>query len=504
MKKLIFVLCSTVCIAQTNQYTKVLLSKKTGKEVSSYSDGFGTVYDPVSKKQGIVDASGTITFESPYKGGVSHIFKKRFILYSDESNSKRKSAIIDEKGNEIIPLDDHEFNTPWWNRERIISSKQGKDAVYDYNGKQIIPYSDRIGFTGKDKFFVLRDKKWFLYDFNGKQINDRAFKDDYSFENDKALIINENNQSEIIGSDGQTLHTFSKQVVSINAYPFLITKNKATGKFGLIDIDENVIADEVFNDISPEYFGNKEYIYLKKRNKITVFSKKEKMLYPVDFEYVTPLFNNLFSVYDNKSKKYGVIDLQGNSVIPFEFDFIKEFTISGKDFMYLKKEKEEKFLNTDLKNILNENDQIMGFYPENLIISNKEKYYKFSVVNQSLVELKGINLVKNQDIGYFNILNEYSKPLVCKNESHFYGVLDGRGIEIVPFIYEDIIAFENFENEIVVKKDGKYGVSNFQNEPLTEIVYDSYFWMKEVLKVNKDKKTDFIYFTRFRNDASEL
>lgn len=497
-------MCSTVCIAQTNQYMKVLLSKKTGKEVSSYSDGFGTVYDPVSKKQGIVDASGTITFESPYKGGVSHIFKKRFILYSEETNNKRKSAIIDEKGNEIIPLDNHEFNTPWWNKERIISSQQGKDAVYDYNGIQIIPYSDRIGFAGKDKFFVLRDKKWFLYDFRGKQINDREFKDDYNFENEKALIINEDNQSEIIGSNGQTLHTFSKTVVNINAYPFLITKSEATGKFGLINIDENVIADEVFNDISPEYFGNKEYIYLKKRNKITIFSKKDKILYPSEFDYVSPLFNGLFSVYNDKSKKYGVIDLQGNAVIPFEFDFIKEFTVSGKGFIYLKNGKEEKLLNTDLKNILNENDQIMGFYPESLIIGNKKKYYKFSVTNQSAVELKGINFVRNQDIGYFNILNEYSKPLVCKNTSNFYGVLDGKGTEIVPFIYDDIIAFDNFENEIVVKKEGRFGVSNFQNEPLTEIIYDSYFWMKEVLKLSKDKKTDFIYFTRFRNEALEL
>ncbi|MGE8432800.1 MAG: WG repeat-containing protein [Chryseobacterium joostei] len=504
MKKLIFVLCSTVCMAQTNQYTKVILSKKTGKEVSSYSDGFGTVYDPVSKKQGIIDASGSITFESPYKGGISHIFKKRFILYSEEANNKRKSAIIDEKGNELVPLDDHEFNTPWWSRERIISSKQGKEAVYDYNGKQIIPYSDKIRFAGKDRFFVLKDKKWFLYDFNGRQTSDREFKDDYNFENGKALIINEENQSEIIGSDGQTLHKFSKKIDNINAYPFLITKNNSTGKYGLIDTDENVIADEVFNDITPEYFGKKEYIYLKKKNKITVFSKKNRQLYPSNFEYLTPLLKDLLSAYNDKSKKYGIVDLQGSLIMPNEYDFIKDFTISGKYFIYLKNGSEEQLLNTDLKNVLNEGDQILGFYPESLIISNKDKYYKFSVTSQSRVELKGIDFVKSQDIGYFNILNEYSKPLVCKNTSNLYGVLDGKGTEIVPFVYEDIIAFENFENEFVVKKDSKYGVLNFQNEPLTEIIYDSYFWMKEVLKVSKDKKSDFIYFTRFRNDSAEL
>lgn len=486
-------------MAQTNQYTKVLLSKKTGREVSSYSDGFGIAYDPVSKKEGIIDAKGNITFESQYKGGISHIFKDRFILYSTEGN-KRKAAIIDEKGNELIPLEDQDFNTSWWSKERIIASKKDKEALYDYKGKLIISDSDRIRFAGKETFFVLRDKKWFLYDFNGKQINDREFNNDYNFENDRALILNEENQSEIIGKNGQTLHKFSKNVTDINAYPYLITQNKATGKYGLIDTNENILADEIYSDITPEYFGKKEYVYLRKNGKTTVFNKKDQKLYPNSFKYLTPLLNDLFSVYNDKNDRAGIVDLQGNLIIPQDYDYIKNFTIAGKDFIYLKKENEEKLFDKTLKNILNEEDQIVGFYPDNILIKRKDKYYVFSVGNQSVNELKGIKLVKNQSVGYFNILNEYSKPLVCMNTDNLYGILSAKGTEIVPFVYEDIIAFDNFENEIVVKKDGKYGVSNFQHEPLTDIIYDKFFWMKEVLKITKDKKTDFIYFTRFRND----
>lgn len=490
-------------MGQTNQYTKVLLSKKTGKEVSAYSEGFGIVYDPVSKKQGIVDSKGNITFESSYRGGISHIFKNRFILYSEEGN-RRKSAVIDEKGNELIPLEDQDFNTPWWSKERIIATKQGKEAVYDYNGKLIIPDSDKIRFAGKDAFFVSKDKRWFLYDFNGKQLSDREFKDDYSFENGKALIINEENQSEIIGKNGQTLHKFSKNVVDMNAYPYLITQNKATGKYGLIDAEDNLIADEIYSDITPEYFGKREYIYLRKSNKTSVFYKKDQKLYPSSFKYLYPLCNNLFRGSSDKSDQSGIVDLQGNTIVPQEYDFIKSFTISGKDLIYLKKENEEKLLDKDLQNILNAGDQIVGFYPDNIIIRRSDLYYRFSVTNMSAAELKGVKQIKNQDVGYFTILNEYSKPLVCMNNSNLYGILDAKGTEIVPFAYEDIIAFENFENEIVVKKEGKYGVLNFQNEPLTEIIYDKYIWMKEVLKLSKDKRTDLIYFTRFRNVGAEL
>ncbi|AZA81381.1 hypothetical protein C1637_02055 [Chryseobacterium lactis] len=480
---------------------KVILSKKTGQEVNSYAEGYGTVYDPASKKQGIVDSLGTITFESPYKGSILHIFKNRFILYSDEANTRRKSAVIDEKGNELIPFDDHDFNTPWWSKERIISSKQAKEAVYDYNGKEIIPYSDRIRFSGKNRFFVLRDKKWFLYDLNGKQISERGFKDDYTFNDGKALIVNDDNQSEIIDNNGKTLHVFSKQISDINAYPFLITRNKTTGKYGLIDVDENILAEELFNDITPEYFGKREFIYLRKGGKTTVFAKKDKKLYPNSFKYLDPLSDNLFSAYTDKSDKFGIVDLQGNIILPQEFDFIKSFTISGKDFIYLKKGREEKLLDKELKNTIIDGAQIMGFYPQNVIIRRAEKYFKFSVTNQSITELKDINLIKNQDMNYFNLLNQYSKPLVCKNNANFYGILDGKGTEIVPFEYEDIIAFENAENEVVVKKEGKYGVLNFQNEPLKEIIYDSYLWQKEALRLDKNKKSDFIYFSRFKNNS---
>lgn len=489
-------------MAQTNQYTKILLSKKTGINVHSYSEGYGTAYDSKSNKGSIVDSLGNITFES--SGSISHIFKNRFILTSRESPSKTKSAIIDEKGNQVLPFENQSFNTPWLSEERIISSKEGKEAVYDYNGKEIIPYSDQIHFAGKGRFFVLNDKVWSLYDLDGKKVSTREFKEDYPFENGRALIINEDHQSEIIGKDGQTLHKFSAQIYSLASYPYLITKNKITGKYGLVDTNENLLAEEIFDDAAPEYFGAKEYVYLRKKGKATIFNKKDGKLYPNSFKYLTPLFNDLFSVYSDKSKKSGIVNLQGELIVPQEYDFIQNFSISGKDFIYLKNEKEEKFLNKDLKNILEENTQIIAFYPDQLIIKKQENYYTFSVTDGSVSVMKDIVSIKEQEPHFFNIFNLYSKPVVCRNSSNLYGIMDEKGKEIVPFIYDDIIAFENSENEIVVKKQDRYGVSNFQNEPLKDIIYDKYFWQKEVLRLDKDKKTDILYFTRFRNKGSRL
>jgi hypothetical protein len=198
------------------------------------------------------------------------------------------------------------------------------------------------------------------------------------------------------------------------------------------------------------------------------------------------------------------VNLQGDIIAPQEYDFIQSFSISGKDFIYLKKGNEDKFLDKDLKNILEENTRIIAFYPDQLIIKKQNSYYRFSVLDKSVSVLKDIDFIKEQEPDFFNIFNLYSKPVVCRNSNNLYGIINEKGKEIVPFIYDDIIVFENSENEIVVKKQDKYGVVNFQNEPLKDVIYDKYYWQKEVLKLEKDKKTDILYFTRFKNSGSRL
>lgn len=84
--------------------------------------------------------------------------------------------------------------------------------------------------------------------------------------------------------------------------------------------------------------------------------------------------------------------------------------------------------------------------------------------------------------------------MICRNNEGFYGMIDENGKEIIPFIYDDITTFLS-DNEIVVQKGDKYGVINYQNEPLKEVVYDKYSTDKQGIKLFKDKTEDYLYFT---------
>ena len=494
--KYFFILFSTICFAQTNKYKEILLSKIVGKIVSSYKEGYGTIYNQNNKNESIVDSLGNITYTSPINSNISHLFKNKFILYLNEKNYKRKEGVIDEKGNLLIAPDYQNING-WWNSGKsVIITKVNKDALFDFNGKVIIPFSEKIEFVNEDSFFVKNGQIWQLYSVEGKLLTERKFKEPAYFENDKALIINEQNQSEIIDLQGKTLHVFSKYRVStIETYPLLeVIKNE---KLGLIDLEENLIVEEEYNNIFPEYSSKDSFIYLQKNNKRDVFSLKDNKLYLTQYNYLNFLFDNFFSTYNEKFNKKGLIKINSEVVFPQEYDVLEHIKVSGKDYLFLEKDKNQKLLDENFNSIFDFPFDLIAVFPSSFILKSNEKYYSINPDNKDLKEINNIRLIKKENHSFFPFLENYSKPLVCKNQENLYGILNENLKEIIPFVYDDIITFSNSENEIVIKKSNKFGVTNYENEPLKDIIYDKYQWLKEVLKLTKDKKTEFVNFTRF-------
>lgn len=489
MKKLIFVLFSSVCLGQTDQYKQILLTKKLGKEVRSYSRGYGMFTDARTGNTGIVDSLGNITFDYPFKSEISHLWKNRFILRAKTGKSNGKTAIIDANGKEIIPMDVFKFRT-WENKDRLIYTKQGRDCVYDFNGNQIIPFSEKIVFGSENRFFVKNDGVWKIYDLNGRKISDREFTEDLRFYKGRTYLSKGEKSGEVIDNNGTTISTISSHNVdNINAFPYLITLDASTEKYGIIDEKEKVVADETYE----QAFVGREYIYLTKDDKVSIFSKREGKLYDLDYHYVNPIFNGLFKTsQDQKNPKTAVVRLNGEVVFPKEYDRVEGLTISGEKYLYLRKDDEEKILNKDLKNILNGEYGIEKIFPNTLILNKDNSYYTFTPKTGLYKELKQLKEVRE---------SELYPALIGQNTDNFYGVMDENGNEIVPFVYDDIMTFLG-ANEFIVKKDGKFGVTNHENEPLTEVKYDRFLNEKKGIRLTRGKETEFIYFTEQKDRNS--
>lgn len=440
------------------------------------------VTDTKTGKSGIVDSLGNITFDYPFKSEISHLWKQRFILRVKSGNSNGKTALIDEKGKELIPLENFKFRT-WENKDRLIYSKKGGDCVYDFNGKQLIPFSEKIVFASENRFFVKNNGVWLIYDFNGKQISDREFTDDLRFYKGRTFLTKGEKSGEIIDNNGKTLSTISNHNIdNINAFPYLVTLDTVKNKYGIVDDKENVISDEIYE----QAFVGREYIYLTREDKVSIFSKREGKVYDLDYHYVNPLFNGLFKTsQDQKNPKTAVVRLNGEVVFPKEYDRVEGLSIAGDKYLYLRKDDEEKILDKNLKNVLNDDYIIEKIFPNTLILAKDDIHYTFSPKNGKYKELKGFKEMKPL---------EMYPMLVGKNVDNFYGVLDEDGNEVVPFIYDDIVTFLG-ANEFIVKKDNKLGVTNDKYEPLTEVIFDKFIQDKKGIKLTRGKESEFIYFT---------
>ncbi|WBV55226.1 WG repeat-containing protein [Chryseobacterium daecheongense] len=481
MKKLFFILLSSACIAQqTDQYKQILLSKQLGKEVRLYSKGYGIISE--AGKSGIIDSLGTVTAAFPYKNEISRLARERFILKVKEGSSNGKMALIDTKGNQLIPLDNFKFRT-WENKERLIYSKGGKDCLYDYNGKQIIPFSDKIEFANEKRLFVKTEKVWKIYDFDGRLVSDREFDENLHFYKGRVYVITGFRKGEVIDENGKTISSISDHYIDgIVSYPFMVTKNIPKDKYGIIDAQENVLAEEIYD----QAFVGTEYIYLKKDDKVSIFSKKEKKVYSTDFEYVNHLFGGLFrTVPEHKNPKVAVIMTNGEIVLPQEYDDVDALKIAGDHFMYLRKNNTETLLDKNLKNVLEEGYDIEKIFANYLIVKKDNKFYRFSPKDKQYKELADVVSIKP-----FEIL----PGLIYKNKEDKYGMLDETGKEVIPAIYDDMVTFLSAK-EMVVKKNGKFGVTNHKNEPLKEVVYDSYSSDRKGLKLIKGKNSEYLYFT---------
>ncbi|AZB31366.1 WG repeat-containing protein [Chryseobacterium balustinum] len=482
MKKIVFILFSSIFSAQSNQYKEILLSKQIGKEVRFYTNGYGIITDPFTGSISIIDSLGTISFSYPFKSEILRLSKERFILKVKEGEASGKTALIDGKGNQVIPLDQFKYRT-WENKDRLIISKDGKDGVYDYNGKQIIQDQDKIEFANDSRFFVKKDKLWFIYNFDGQQVSDREFKENLKFYKGKVYLQTGTKTGDVIDIDGKTVSQFSNHYIEdINGYPFLITKNIAKNKYGIVDENEKVLAENIYE----QAFVGRNYIYLIKDNKVSVFSKAERTVFPTEYHYVNHLFNGIFkTLKDSKNPKIAVVKISGEIILPKEYDVVEGFKIKNEDYVFVSKDGEERLLDKNFESVLDEGFQIEKIFFNNVIVKKDDVYYKFSPQDKSYTPIKDIVSIKPF---------QFYPAIICKNKENLYGMLDEEGKEIVPFIYDDIISFVS-GNEVVVQKGDKFGVTNLKNEPLKEVIYDKYSADNKKLTLTKDKESEVLNFS---------
>ena len=358
-------------------------------------------------KYGVIDDKGNIILNAKYDDvKIPNPSKAVFVCYTEEStsviNEKQEQILSQYNGIEPIKLKNIASDLVY--EKNILTYKESdKYGIIDFEGNKLTDaiYDSIESLTYREgELLTKKDDKYGVININGYTIIDNLY-DDISSD----LIISEKERKEL---------------------GYIVQNRNSDGiKYGYIDKNGQLKLDLEYNEITRVNDEEQVYIIASKNGKYGFIKNYETV---VDFSYQDIEFDveNKILIL-KKGIKYGVVDLNGNTIIPIE----------------------------------NEDIDINGIY----IYTQKEN-------SQNVYDMSG----KEQEID-FNITvaktnnpHYYIKTEKQKNRN-VYGVIDENGNQIIEDKYLYIeYAYEDYF--IVCGENGKLGVIDKDDNVFIELQYD--------------------------------
>lgn len=216
----------------------------------------------------------------------------------------------------------------------------------------------------------------------------------------------------------------------------------------------------------------------------------------------------------SRNGKYGIINFEGQEVLPCEYDEItalkgvtSNFLVKKDGKLGLVNEKGQTIINTEYKNILTLKE---GYKSEYVIVNAENKYGVISTSGTILIEptYEGVKYLGSSSLfavkqdntwklmeteekkiiidgGYKDIVEAKSENIVVVNNDGKYGVVSKENEEKIKPQYEDLkYAFSIY---YIAKKDGKYGVINLENEEVIKFEYQNMVYVENGGFIQADK-----------------
>ena len=444
-----------------------------------------------------------------------------------------KSGGLDRKGNIVIPFiyDELEY---FYKSNLAVVKKDGKYGFIDGTGKIIIPIKfENANQTMSDNVVIVsQNGKWAFFNNQGKQLTHFLYdevkrdyinrdKEDSYFKGGVAIVL-KNNKPHFLDKN---LNEIKTTELYDNSESFtdkgfsIVEKNE---KFGVISNDGKIVLTSVYSSIEhPQQYSNKLEIFsVKKNNTFQIFNADFKPITSSDFlEYEWIKFkkqNNAIDVLilKNTKEKKGIIDIvNGNNLIPFEYD---EITFIDYETFIVKK--------SNLFGVINNKNETLIPIVNSEIYPTDEHFLVKNTKGSSLFDKKFKSVLNNHYQDLEPVYYDQDNKFIAKKNGKF-GIINLDESNLVPFIYDEISNWVEYgprahfvtenhkkglisydgkiliptefnslsyisDDYIIVSKDTKYGVLNIKNKISIPIIYDKIYinW----------------YETRMKNETPEI
>lgn len=434
-KKIKIVLCIIILIAIISLLT-VFIINKVKEEGREYEIPEIKEYNyfvmQENDKYGVIDKNGKIIVEPDYETVViPNPEIQVFVCYSDNKGQLQING---------------EFISNYDNIEAIRLKNIASDLMYE---KTVVKYQ--------------KEGKYGLLNLDGKQVTKPIYEEIDSLPyKEGELIVKQNDKYGIINIKGNNLVPIEYEEIAVDGYykeedsyknaGYIVNVKTQDGyRYGYIAQNGDTILETEYNDITRivEKEDDKNvYLIASKNGQCGIFKNKNQI---VNNEYQSIRYDETNDVMIvEKSKKYGVVNMEGKTIIPVEYEQIDS---TG---MYLYAQKEE-----------------------GTTVFNKEGNEVKTDVNTAKLNTDNENYI-------ILISNENNQTL--------YGLLDKEGKEIIKPTYNYLeYLFDDFF--IASSENGKLGVVNSKGEEVVPIDNDS---------VQKVQDTTIVQTTKSKENITTL
>ncbi len=384
-------------------------------------------------KYGVINKKGDIIIETQYDDiKIPNPEKAVFVCYTGEN-----IKILNDKKEAIL--------TQYQKVEAIRLKNIASDLMYE---KSVLKYEE--------------NGKYGLINFEGKKITKAIYDEIDSLPyKEGELIVKQNGKCGVINIKGNKKVNIEYDQISVDGYytednqykyaGYIVSNTTEEGyRYGYINYDGEKIEEVEYNELSRvTHIEDNENVYIicAKNGQYGV-TKNGKELIKNEYQSIHyDETNKLFSI--EKSKKYGVADLNGKMIIPVEYQQI----------------------------------DITGIY---LYAQNNQGTTVYSA--------QGNQVNIDTDISILETQNEKYKIRINSSKQNGYGVIGKDGKQIIEEKYNYIeYLYDNYF--IVSNENSKLGVIDDKENVKIEIKYDS---------IQKIENTQIIQTTLTQENTTQL
>ena len=491
MKKVFAVILAIVVIIMSVFIIKGVFSREQSNGGITSKTYFASYKD---NKWGVIDENGNTVIDPSYEEMIiipdnkTDVFLCTYDVNYDTGeyntkalNSKNEEIFTDY--NKIEAIQNSDENNELWYEDNVLKvQKDGKWGTINNQGKELlkIEYDSIEPIKGiKNALLIRKDGKYGVADNEGKIILDVAYTE--------ITNLGEDNKSGYIVKDDAGLYgivDYSKNVILENKYQE-IEKVYGSNLYVVSQDGKQKVVNSAGEDALTQGFEQISAILKDGQGVIYVSNGKYGVMTVTGEVKIEAQYDNLVESQTNtfiatKGGKRGVVDLDNNEKVPFNYTSIKK---KKKGDIYIA---EDENFNSNIMNgqfetkqtgILIEINTDSGYFE--LRQNDEYKYYNFKFEEKDVKDILSNN------------------TLYLDKKDNKYGYVDKEGNVVVEYIYDDATE-QNEYGYAAVKKDGKWGSINSSGEVVQEPIYDldSYLVIDFVGKWHLRKDINMNYYNQ--------